>query len=62
MNRWGALCIALVGLCAIDWYRPDGSQLNQGDFIYTRDQAVMMGDSQLGTHPGYTYQIRCVDS
>ncbi len=49
----------LVLLCAIDWYRPDGSQLNNGGFVYTEFQAAVVADIQLSEYPGYTYRIRC---
>ncbi len=59
MNRWGTLCIALVGLCAIDWYRPDGSQLNEGDYVYTKEQVEMVVKMQVAANPGYTHKLRC---
>lgn len=61
MKIWSMLCVALVGLCAIDWYGPDGGRLNEGAYLYTPEQAEIFAQMQAVDYPGYTYQIRCTE-
>lgn len=49
----------IVGFCAIDWYRSDGSLVGRGGFVYTEAEAISFAAVQVQQNPDFTYQIRC---
>jgi hypothetical protein len=59
MQSYTHLALVFVALCAIDWYRPDGTKVNDGAYVYPADMVEAVVKSQLAGSPGYSYVIRC---